>query len=102
MPAGQNFIRVLRTVIAMAPSMSLRGDLADAEEKIAYARQFYNRTVLDYNTRIATYPDAIIASSFNFPPAEFFGTDEEGRAEVLMDFSKRPVAPHQPASPPAS
>jgi LemA protein len=82
--------------------MSLRGDLADAEEKIAYARQFYNRTVLDYNTRIDTYPDAIIARNFNFTPAEFFSTDDEGRAEVRMNFSRRPTTPGQPASPPAA
>jgi LemA protein len=81
---------------------SLRGDLADAEEKIAYARQFYNRTVLDYNTRIDTYPDAIIARNFNFTPAEFFSTDDDGRAEVRMSFNRRPTTPGQPASPPAA
>jgi len=82
--------------------MSLRGDLADAEEKIAYARQFYNRTVLDYNTRIDTYPDVMLARNFNFTAAEFFSTDEEGRAEVHMNFSRRSSPPEQPASPPAA
>src|SRR5436309_70863 len=37
--------------------MSLRNDLRDVEEKIAFARQFYNRNVLYYNTPIDTYPD---------------------------------------------
>jgi LemA protein len=82
--------------------MSLRGDLADAEEKIAYARQFYNRNVLDYNTRIETYPDVLIAGNLNFTAAEFFRTDEEGRAEMRISFSRQPAAPEQPASPPAA
>jgi LemA protein len=82
--------------------LSLRGDLADAEQKIAFARQFYNATVLDYNTRIDTYPDTIIARNFNFTPAEFFSTNDEGRAEVHMSFARRPAAPEQPASPPAA
>ena len=82
--------------------LSLRSDLSDTEEKIAYARQFYNRNVLDYNTRIDTYPDTLIARTFNFLPAEFFRTDEEGRAEVHMNFSGRPASPGQPAAPPAA
>ena len=82
--------------------LSLRGDLADAEEKIAYARQFYNRNVLDYNTRIETYPDVLIARNLNFTSVEFFQTDEEGRAEVRMSFARRPASPEQPASPPAA
>jgi LemA protein len=82
--------------------MSLRGDLTDAEEKIAFARQFYNRTVLDYNTRIDTYPDVLIARNFNFAPAEFFHTAEEGHAEVRVNFARRPAAPERPASPPAA
>jgi LemA protein len=61
--------------------MSLRNDLRDVEAKIAFARQFYNRNVLDYNTRIDTYPDALIARTFDFAPAEFFEADDDGRAE---------------------
>jgi LemA protein len=63
--------------------MSLRGDLRDTEEKIAFARQFYNRNVLDYNTRIDTYPDALIARNFGFAPAEFFEAEREGRGRSL-------------------
>jgi len=81
---------------------SLRDDLRDTEEKIAYARQFYNRNVLDYNTRIDTYPDTILARSFAFRPAEFFETDDDGRAEVHVNFSRSAAGPQQPASPPAA
>jgi LemA protein len=82
--------------------MSLRSDLRDVEAKIAFARQFYNRNVLDYNTRIDTYPDAFIAHNFDFEPAEFFEADDDGRAEVTISFARRPAGREQAASPPAA
>ena len=72
--------------------VSLHRDLADVEDKIAFARQFYNRNVLDYNTRLETYPDAIIADNTNFQPAEFFEADKDARAEVRVSFKRRPAA----------
>jgi LemA protein len=74
--------------------MSLRADLSDVEEKIAFARQFYNRTVLDYNTRLETYPDAVFARQFDFAPAEFFAADDAARSEISVTFS-RPAASGQ-------
>ena len=82
--------------------LSLRGDLRDVEEKIAYARQFYNRNVLDYNTRIDTYPDALIARNFDFAPSEFFEASSEGRAEVKISFARQPLGREQATSPPAA
>jgi LemA protein len=79
--------------------MGLRADLADVEEKIAFARQFYNRNVLDYNTRLDTYPDAIIANNANFEPEEFFEADAEGRAEVRVVLTRHR---EQPIAPPAA
>jgi LemA protein len=81
--------------------LTLREDLRDTEEKIAFARQFYNRNVLDYNTRIDTYPDALLAKQFGITPAEFFETDGDGRAEVHVSFGRPAPRPQQPASPPA-
>jgi LemA protein len=76
----------------------LQQELSDVEEKISFARQFYNRNVLDYNNRIDVFPTLIIARLFNFVPVEFFEADEEGRAEVRVAFgSEKPV----PQSPPA-
>ena len=82
--------------------LSLRSDLRDVEEKIAFARQFYNRNVLDYNTRVDTYPDALIARNFDFAPAEFFGAEGDGRAEVHVSFARQPAGREQAASPPAA
>ncbi|HEU4758988.1 MAG TPA: LemA family protein [Dehalococcoidia bacterium] len=66
--------------------MELQTELSDLEEKIAFARQFYNTNVLSYNNRIQTFPSVVMANMFNFQPAEFFEAEEEGRAEVRVDF----------------
>jgi LemA protein len=81
--------------------MSLHRDVLDVEEKIAFARQFYNRNVLDYNTRIETYPDALVAQGFDFKPAEFFEADDEGRAEVRINFARQPGRAEQQVPPAA-
>src|SRR5256712_2021320 len=65
----------------------LQQELADIEEKIAFARQFYNTNVLDYNNRLQTVPTVLIASMFGFTREELFQADEEGRAEVRVDFT---------------
>lgn len=64
---------------------SLQRELAAIEERIAYARQFYNRNVLAYNTLIATLPSMPLARSLHFERENFF--DTEGS-------SKDPVAVH--------
>lgn len=79
----------------------LQAELSDIEEKIAFARQFYNTNVLDYNNRIATIPTNVIAGMFGFTPEEFFEADEEGRAEVRVDFARDAAAP-PPAAPTGS
>jgi LemA protein len=71
----------------------LQTELADIEEKIAFARQFYNANVLDYNNRLQTVPTVFIAGMFGFTREEFFEADEEGRAEVSVDFSTPGTAP---------
>jgi len=65
----------------------LQAELSDIEEKIAFARQFYNTNVLDYNNRIQTFPSVVMANMFAFRAEEFFEAEEEGRAEVKVDFT---------------
>lgn len=74
----------------------LQSELSDIEEKIAFARQFYNANVLDYNNRLQTVPTVFIAGMFGFTPEQFFETDEEGRAEVRVDFGRETPAPPAP------
>ena len=71
----------------------LQTELSDIEEKIAFARQFYNANVLDYNNRLQTVPTVFIANMFGFGREEFFEADEEGRAEVRVDFDTAQAAP---------
>jgi len=65
----------------------LQRDLTDTEEKVAYARQFYNQNALDYNTRIQTFPGNMFAGWFGFLPVEFFNTEETARQDVKVSFS---------------
>ena len=68
---------------------TLQEELRSTENKISYARQFYNDTVTMYNTKLQTIPTNIIASCFNFKPEELFKVDsEEARQNVKVDFSK--------------
>lgn len=67
--------------------IALQKDIYDVEEKIAYARQFYNRNVLDFNTRINIFPQTIIASIFRFKPKEFFEA-KDAQSKINISFSK--------------
>ena len=61
--------------------LSLQEELTSTEDRIAYARQFYNDSVQKYNTKIQTFPTVIVAGMFNFQKREFFEA-EQGSAEV--------------------
>src|SRR5574341_2122125 len=67
----------------------LQTELSDIEEKTAFARQFHNTNVLDYNNRIQTVPTVFIANMFGFKLEEFFEAEEEAREEVKVDFGTR-------------
>lgn len=64
----------------------LQDELSDTENKISYSRQFYNSNVLDYNTKIAVFPNSVIASMFGFKPATFFEAADEERKPVKVSF----------------
>lgn len=68
---------------------TLQEELRSTENKISYARQFYNDSVTMYNTKLQVIPTNIIAGMFNFKEEELFKTDsEEARQNVKVDFSK--------------
>jgi LemA protein len=72
--------------------MALQTELTDTEEKIAYARQFYNRNVMDFNTKILVFPNVFMARLMNLQAFDFFGTEEEAREDVKVSFSASPPA----------
>jgi LemA protein len=65
--------------------MSLQEELTATENKIAFARQFYNDSVLTYNNKIQTVPSNLIAGMFNFSPRQFFAAPEEDKAVPKVD-----------------
>ena len=77
--------------------MDLQNQLSQLEQKIAYARQFYNDAyarqfyndvVLKFNTAIETVPSNIIAGLFHFTQAQYFEADEQSRQVPQVSFSK--------------
>jgi LemA protein len=80
--------------------LELQRELSDTEEKISYARQFYNRNVLSYNTKVQTFPTLVIAGMFNFQTEEFFETEEEARQDIRVDFGQRGPASIPPSQQP--
>lgn len=64
----------------------LQRQLEDTEDKVAYSRQFYNTNVLDYNTKVQTFPSNLIASAFGFKQEEFFQANAEDRKNVKVSF----------------
>lgn len=64
----------------------LQEELSDTENKIAYSRQFFNSNVMDYNTKLQIFPNAIFANLFAFKPSEFFAATEEEKQPVKVKF----------------
>ena len=59
----------------------LQAQLTDTENKIAYARQFYNDTAMTYNTATQTFPNNLLASAFGFTQRAYFQA-EAGAAQA--------------------
>ena len=68
---------------ANANFLDLQRELADTENKVQAARRFYNGNVLDYNTKIDTFPTNLIATAFGFKKEEFFGLESEAEREPV-------------------
>jgi LemA protein len=67
--------------------MSLMEELTSTENKVSFARQAYNDSVMTYNTARETFPTSVIAGSFNFAPAELFQlTSETERQAPKVSF----------------
>ena len=62
--------------------MQLQEELASTENKVAFSRQFYNDSVMTYNTRIEIFPINLIATMFNFGRREFFEVKAEDEREA--------------------
>jgi len=56
--------------------MQLSEELTSTENKISFARQAYNDSVMTYNTQREVFPSNLIAGTYNFSPAELFVVDK--------------------------
>ncbi len=94
--ASNQITDALKTIFAVAENypqlkanenfMQLQEELSGTESKIAYARQFYNDSVMDYNQGIQTFPRNIFAGMFNFTKKDFFETQGKERENVKVEF----------------
>ena len=64
---------------------SLQEELTGTENKISFARQYYNDSVMTFNNTIQSIPSNVIASVFDFKPSEYFEAGEESKAVPKAD-----------------
>jgi LemA protein len=66
--------------------LNLQEELTATEDRIAYARQFFNDSVLSYNNAIQTFPRNLLAGMFHFEAREFFDAEPEADAAPSVQF----------------
>jgi LemA protein len=67
--------------------LQLQEELTTTENQVAFARQYYNDVVMQYNTRQQVFPANLIAGVFDFRPAEYFTTGEADRTVPSVNLS---------------
>jgi LemA protein len=82
----------LRSVFAVAENYpqlqavqefkDLSENLTATEDKIAFARRFYNGNVRDYNTALQTFPTSVLAGAFGFKSEEYFELADAAEREA--------------------
>ncbi len=71
---------------ANANFMDLQNNLKETEDKISYARQFYNDAVLKYKNKLEVFPSNIVGGMFGFKPEPFFEATEQEKANPQVKF----------------
>lgn len=64
---------------------NLQIELTGTEDKIAFARQFYNDSVQHYNTAIMSFPNNILAKIMNYTKKEYFEVSEKDKQNVKVE-----------------
>ena len=95
-PAENALSGALRSLFAVAENypqlravesfVQLQETLTATEDKIEYARRYYNTSARDYNIGLQTFPRNLIAGPFGFKAVAFFATDEVDRAVPQVNF----------------
>ncbi len=68
--------------------LDLQDQITDTENKLQYARRYYNGAVRLYNTRLQSFPDSMIARALHMLEAEYFEAEDDARVDPTLDFSK--------------
>ncbi len=66
--------------------LALQEELTATEGRVAYARQFYNDSVLGYNNKLQQIPTVVFARMMNFTRREYFEADEAARTAPNVSF----------------
>jgi LemA protein len=66
--------------------LALQEELTATEGRVAYARQFYNDSVLDYNNKLEQFPTVFFARALKFQRREYFEADEAARTAPTVEF----------------
>jgi len=100
-PAGQadannQITGALRQVFALSEAypelkanqnfLALQEELTATEGRVAYARQFYNDSVKDYNIKLEAFPSTIFARMMKYDKREYFEADEASREVPRVQF----------------
>lgn len=67
--------------------LQLQEELTSTENRIGFARQFYNDLVAQFNIKQEVFPSNIIASTFSFKRADYFQAEEAAREVPKVDLS---------------
>ena len=67
--------------------LELQEQLTTTENQIAFSRQHYNASVLDYNTGIQVFPAVLIAGMLGFTKREFFDAEPEAQTVPTVDLN---------------
>lgn len=94
--AGGELQNALKSILAIAENypnlkanenfLQLQQELAAIEDKVAYARQYYNDSILSYNNAVKRFPGALFASIYNRKVKEYLQIPVEARAVPNVEF----------------
>ncbi|MDZ7767633.1 MAG: LemA family protein [Woeseiaceae bacterium] len=62
--------------------MQFQEELSSTENKVSFARQAFNDSVMAYNNAVENFPNSIVAGMFNFEPASFLEIESEEKRDV--------------------
>lgn len=75
---------------AVESFMQLQEQLTATEDKLEFARRFYNTSARDFNISLQTFPGSLIAGTFGFKAVAFFETAESEKATPQVSFAAGP------------